>query len=312
MKKLLTIISLVLFSTTAMARDHISVVGSSTVFPFSTTAAEGFARVSKYKAPVIESTGSGGGFKLFCKGVGMNTPDITNASRAIKQKEKEMCVKNGVTAKEYLIGYDGITISNSINSPLFKLTREEIFQAVAKEVLIDGKWVANPFTKWSEINSQLPDFEIHLMIPPPTSGTRDAFVELVMHKTCKAYGLPKKGDAGYKKLCTNVREDGYAIQMGENDTLIVQKLMSDPKALGIFGYSFLEMNMDKVQGSWVDGAKPTFDTIKDGSYPISRPLYFYVKQEHIGTIPGIEKFVKVFFSRSMMRRLADIGLIPAK
>ena len=282
-----------MLSTPALARDQISIVGSSTVFPFSTTVAEKFGQVSGFKSPVVESTGSGGGLKMFCAGVGTMTPDIANASRAIKQKELDRCTANGVTPIERLIGYDGIVFANSKNGVPFNLTKEHIFKAVAYQVLINGEWVPNPYKNWSDIDSSLPDLKISIMIPPPTSGTRDAFVELIMHAACKKdYGMSKKE---YKKNCSNVRTDGnYVVQVGENDNLIIEKLQNDENRFGVFGFSFLDQNRDKIQGAVINGVYPEFDTIADGSYTVSRPLFYYIKKEHLGIIPGIEEYDAMF------------------
>jgi len=299
-----------LFVTTAHARNQISIVGSSTVYPFATTVAEKLGQRGKFKTPVVESTGTGGGMKLFCAGIGTTTPDITNASRAIKETEKALCEKNGVTPIEYMIGYDGIVIANYNKGKEFAFTKGDIFNAVAEQVFIDGKWVANPYKNWKEINPNFPDQEIRFMLPPPTSGTRDAFVELIMHQYCKKeLGLPKKGPDGYKEKCTRLKVDPNIAIMGENDSLIVQKLQDDENRFGIFGFSFLDQNRDTMRGNSVNGVKPYVETIADGSYTVSRPLFFYVKKEHIGFIPGIEQFVKTFQSRGMRSRLEDLGLI---
>jgi len=299
-----------LFVTTAHARNQISIVGSSTVYPFATTVAERLGQGKKFKTPVVESTGTGGGMKLFCTGIGSTTPDITNASRAIKETEKALCEKNGVTPIEYMIGYDGIVVANYNKGKEFAFTKGDIFNAVAEQVFIDGKWVANPYKNWKEINPNFPDQEIRFMLPPPTSGTRDAFVELIMHQYCKKeLGLPKKGPDGYKEKCTRLKVDPNIAIMGENDSLIVQKLQDDENRFGIFGFSFLDQNRDTMRGNSVNGVKPYVETIADGSYTVSRPLFFYVKKEHIGFIPGIEQFVKTFQSRGMRSRLEDLGLI---
>ena len=316
--RLLTAFAVVLFSmgvaNSASARDQISIVGSSTVFPFATTVAEKFGQQSNFKTPVIESTGSGGGLKMFCKGIGTGTPDIANSSRAIKPKEVAQCAEAGIEPIEYLVGYDGITISNSKQSPRASFTKLDIFNAVAVDVMIDGKWVPNPYKKWSDIRAELPDIKIDLMIPPTTSGTRDAFVELILHKVCKKeYGMSKKE---YKSKCTAVRTDGnYVVPMGENDNLLIEKLGKDERRFGVFGFSFLDQNSDKVHGALIDGAEPTFETIADGSYGVSRPLYFYVKKQHIGVVPGIEEYVDMFMSDQMIGvdgTLSEQGLIPPK
>ena len=298
----------------AREANQISVVGSSTVFPFATIASEKWSKSTGHKAPIIESTGSGGGLKLFCAGIGIQHPDITNASRAIKKSEKELCAKNGITPIEYLIGYDGITFSNSNKAPQYKLTKEHIFLAVAKDIPSNGKWVENGYIYWSNIDPNLPKVKINVIAPPPSSGTRDAFVELVMHSVCKKiYKMPKKGEDGYKARCSSLREDGLVVEAGENDNLIVAKLTNDQSRFGIFGFSFLDQNRDRVQGSIIDNVSPSFDTIADGSYGVSRPLFFYVKKEHIGVIPNLQSYADYFMSLATDDGpLADAGLIPKK
>jgi phosphate transport system substrate-binding protein len=303
------------------ARDYISIVGSSTVYPFATVVAEQFGRTSKFKTPKIGSTGSGGGLKLFCGGVGVQHPDIANSSRQIKASEVAECAKNGVREiVEVEIGYDGIVLADSVASPRFALTRKAIFLALAKQVP-DPKGgeslIANPYKTWKDVDPALPARAIEVLGPPPTSGTRDAFVELAMEGGCKAFpwiaALKDKDENRYKAVCHTIREDGRFIEAGENDNLIVQKLKANPGALGVFGYSFLEQNEDSVQGSTVDGVAPTFESISGGSYPVSRPLYFYVKKAHVGSIPGIPEYVAEFTSARAMGEegyLADKGLIP--
>jgi len=300
------------FAGAAQARDQIQIVGSSTVFPFSTAVAEQFGQKSDFKTPVVESTGSGGGMKLFCEGVGENTPDITNASRRIKEKEFKSCVANGVTPVEVKIGFDGIVLANSKAGATLDLTLAQVFLALAKEVPVDGKLVANPYKNWSDIDPSLPNAKIEVLGPPPTSGTRDAFVEIAMEGGCKK--VPGAKDLGLaKKACHEMREDGAFIEAGENDNLIVQKLEANPAALGIFGFSFLDQNADKVQGSNIDGVNPTFENIAAGDYPVSRSLFFYVKKEHVGVIPGIEGYVAEFVAEGTWGDegyLSDKGLIP--
>jgi phosphate transport system substrate-binding protein len=318
MKYILSIVLLVTgcaFSPVlAREANQISVVGSSTVFPFATIASEKWSKSTGHKAPIIESTGSGGGLKLFCAGIGIEHPDVTNASRAIKKSEKELCAKNGITPIEYLIGYDGITFSNSNEAPQYKLTKEHIFLAVAKDIPSNGKWVENGYIYWSNIDPNLPKVKINVIAPPPSSGTRDAFVELVMHSVCKKiYKMPKKGEDGYKARCSSLREDGLVVEAGENDNLIVAKLTNDQSRFGIFGFSFLDQNRDRVQGSIIDNVSPSFDTIADGSYGVSRPLFFYVKKEHIGVIPNLQSYADYFMSLATDDGpLADAGLIPKK
>lgn len=317
MKKLLLATAVVALTGSVTARDHISIVGSSTVFPFASVVSEAHGK-SGFKSPHIESTGSGGGMKLFCAGIGPKHPDITNASRAIKSSEKKLCAKNNVTPIERLIGYDGIAFANSRDGKKFSLTKEEIYLAIARKVPAGktGKnWnkdtmIDNPFTTWNQINSKLPNQKIDILVPPPTSGTRDAFVELVMHKTCKSYGMPKKGANGYKKQCSQLREDEHVTIVGENDNLIIQKLGNDSNRFGIFGFSFLDQNMDKVQGAVINGKEASFETIADGSYPISRPLFYYIKKEHMDSIPGINEYDKLFAEMAKPEgRLEDLGLI---
>ena len=289
--------------------NQISIVGSSTVFPFATIVAERFAKNTSFNAPVIESTGSGGGLKLFCSGIGLQYPDITSSSRAIKDSEKEKCASAGITPIEYLIGYDGITFSNSKKSSNLSLTKEQIFNAVSAKIMSNGKMVDNGYKRWSDIDPYLPNVKIDVLAPPPSSGTRDAFVELVMHSVCKkVYKMSKKD---YKAQCSALREDGYVVETGENDNLIIEKLDSDENRFGIFGFSFLDQNKDRVQGSTIDGVAPTFETIADGSYKVSRPLFFYIKKEHIGVVPGIQEYADYFISLSDEDGpLASAGLIP--
>lgn len=298
----------------AQSRDYISIVGSSTVFPFATAVAEEFANTTDYPAPVIESTGSGGGLSLFCQGTGVDSPDITNSSRAIKSSEIETCAANGVTdITEVNIGYDGIVLANSNTATPYALTRAQIWQALAKTVPVDGELVPNPHNFWSDIDPSLPSHPIEVLGPPPTSGTRDAFVELVMDVGCEDFPeVAAAGDAA-PGICAAMREDGLFIEAGENDNLIVQKLQSNPNALGIFGFSFLDSNMDTLHGSEIDGVAPAFEAIADGSYPVSRPLFFYVKNAHVGTVPGIEDFIAEFTAESTLGPdgyLTEVGLIP--
>lgn len=324
MNKLIISAALILsFSATVIAagRDTISIVGSSTVYPFATVVAERFGKSTSFKTPKIESTGSGGGVKLFCAGIGIDSPDITNASRRIKESEFKTCQNNGVKdIVEVLIGYDGIVVANAKSAPRLQLTRKDIFLALAKEVpALDGseKLVPNPYKTWKDVNPSLPADRIEVLGPPPTSGTRDAFAELALEGGCKTFDwikLIKSSDKKrYKSICHSIREDGAYIEAGENDNLIVQKLEANPKALGVFGFSFLDQNGDKVQGSLVDGAEPEFETIATGEYPVSRPLYFYVKKAHLDKVPGIAEYVHAFTNENAVGDegyLLDKGLIP--
>lgn len=310
-------LSALMVAGAAHARDTIQIVGSSTVFPFSTAVAEQFGQKTTFNTPVVESTGSGGGMKLFCEGTGANTPDITNASRRIKDKEFTKCVENGVTPVEVKIGFDGIVLANAKSGQTFSLTRKQIFQALAKNVPVDGKMVPNPYVKWSDIDASLPDLKIEVLGPPPTSGTRDAFVEIAMRGGAKKFetlaALRKEDKKAFKAIAKDIREDGAFIEAGENDNLIVQKLEANPAALGIFGFSFLDQNADKLQGATVGGTAPEFENIAAGEYPISRSLFFYVKKEHVGVIPGIEEYVAEFTAEGTWGDegyLTDKGLIP--
>lgn len=317
-KTLLTLAVAASMTAVAQSRDTISIVGSSTVYPFATVVAENFGNSTSFNAPKIESTGSGGGLKLFCAGVGVAHPDITNASRAIKDKEVKMCKENGVAeVTEIKVGYDGIVFANSKKGDGVDLTRAQIFSALAKEVVVGGKIVANPYKMWSDIDASLPAVKIEVLGPPPSSGTRDAFVELVMEEACEEFpeiaALEESNKDRFKEVCKTMREDGGFVEAGENDNLIVQKLDANPAAFGIFGFSFLDANSDKIQGAAVEGVAPTFDMIASGDYPVSRALYFYVKNQHVGTIPGLQEYVEMFVSDAAIGDegyLSDVGLIP--
>lgn len=316
----ISVLAGLLITANAFARDNIEVVGSSTVYPFSTVVAERYGRSTGKATPKIESTGSGGGMKLFCSGVGTNYPDITNSSRRIKMSEFKKCQKNGVKdVIEVQIGYDGIVIANSVDAKSINLSRKDIFLALAAKVPGDteGSLIDNPYTNWKQINPSLPDIDIEVLGPPPTSGTRDAFVELGMEGGCKKIAwiaaLKKTDKNTYKQVCHTVREDGRYIEAGENDNLIVQKLEANPAALGIFGFSFLDQNADKVQGARIESIEPTFESIADKSYPISRPLFFYVKKAHVGVVPGMMGYLKEFTSErawGVEGYLAEKGMIP--
>ncbi len=302
----------------AQARDQIHIVGSSTVFPFATAVAERFGRAGKFKTPVVESTGSGGGLKLFCQGVGEKTPDVANSSRRIKASEVELCAANGVKQiVEVRIGFDGIVLASSKRSARSSLTLQQIFLALAKQVPVGGKLVANPYKLWSDVDKSLPAVKIEVLGPPPTSGTRDAFVEIAMEGGARTIpmleAIRAKDEKAFQAVAHAIREDGAYVEAGENDNLIVQKLEANPKALGIFGFSFLDQNADKIQGSTIDGIAPTFEAIADGSYAVSRSLYFYVKSAHIGKIPGLREFIAEFTSETASGDegyLSDRGLIP--
>ncbi len=287
----------------ALARDQIKIVGSSTVFPYTQAVAEEFGKKTGKKAPVVESTGTGGGMKIFCQGIGEDKPDITGASRAMKKSEYELCTENGVDdVTEVLIGYDGLSIAQSKKGKPMDLTKEQIFLALASEVPDESgeKLVKNPNKKWSDVDSSLPDIAITAYGPPPTSGTRDAFVELAMHEGCEELEYFKKNEDQVKEKCTPMRQDGPFIEAGENDNLIVQRIEADPNSLGIFGYSFLYENKDKLQGVKVGGTEPGFDTIADGSYGLSRPLFVYIKNPHRKVIAGMDEFITEYVSDDSM------------
>jgi len=309
------------FIYSVTSRDQINVVGSSTVYPFSTVVAENFGNKTGIKVPKIESTGSGGGMKLFCKGLGTGHPDITNASRRIKKNEFNQCKENGIDVVEIKVGYDGIVIANSKKAKLLNLTKRQIFLALAKQVpegnKEGGNLVDNPNKKWSDIDPNLPNKKIEVLGPPPTSGTRDAFNELAIEGGCKTFpklkAIKKQDKKKYKAICRAVREDGAFIEAGENDNLIVQKLVENENAFGVFGFSFLIENEDKIQGSTVDGIAPTMETIADKSYGVSRPLYFYVKLAHVDVIPGIREFLAEYTSDDSWGPggyLEERGMIP--
>ena len=310
--------SIAAVSTPAMARDTVNVVGSSTVYPFATVVAERFGRNTNFPTPKLESTGSGGGLKLFCAGIGTQHPDITNASRRMKKSEFELCQSNGVKEiTEVKIGADGIVIANSKDAEKLDLSLKQVFLALAKEVPDPkggDKLVANPYQKWSDIDSSLPNLEISVMGPPPTSGTRDAFVEIAMEGGCKTFdfikAMPKKE---MKSVCHSMREDGPFVEAGENDNLIVQRLAQDKDTLGIFGYSFLMENSSQIQAATIGGVEPTPETIADEDYPVARSLFFYIKNAHVGVVPGIKEYAEEFTTEGAWGDngyLVDVGLIP--
>jgi phosphate transport system substrate-binding protein len=310
-------------STTGSAqagRDTVSVVGSSTVYPFTTTVAEQLGRQGRFKTPKVESTGTGGGIKLFCNGVGVQHADVVNASRRMNASELETCRKNGVTEIiEIKIGFDGLTLSENRRGISFPLTREQVYLALAKQVpdrrnptqLID-----NPYKTWKDIDPKLPATRIEVLGPPPTSGTRDSFHELYLEPGCRKYAwldqLRKDDEKRFKRLCYTIREDGAFVEAGENDNLIVQKLEANPRAIGIFGFSFLEENLDKLRGLKIEGVEPTFESIASGKFPAARPMYVYFKKAHIGVIPGLPEFMNEYVSDKAIGEegyLTDRGLV---
>ena len=310
--------SIAAVSAPAMARDTVNVVGSSTVYPFATVVAERFGRNTNFPTPKLESTGFGGGLKLFCAGIGTQHPDITNASRRMKKSEFELCQSNGVKEiTEVKIGADGIVIANSKDAEKLDLSLKQVFLALAKEVPDPkggDKLVANPFQKWSDIDSSLPNLEISVMGPPPTSGTRDAFVEIAMEGGCKTFDFIKAMEKkDMKSVCHSMREDGPFVEAGENDNLIVQRLAQDKDTLGIFGYSFLMENSSQIQAATIGGVEPTPETIADEDYPVARSLFFYIKNAHVGVVPGIKEYAEEFTTEGAWGDngyLVDVGLIP--
>jgi phosphate transport system substrate-binding protein len=302
MKKLVQILcAVVLFSSLAQAAEQsIKVVGSSTVYPFTTVVAERFGKDSKHGTPIVESTGTGGGMKLFCAGIGTNSPSVTNASRAIKDKEAKLCEKNGVSFIEFKVGNDGIAFANSVEGPKVNLTKEQLWQAMAD-------LGARP-KLWSDIDPSLPGYEIKIMTPPATSGTRDAWVDLVMNKGC-----PKEIKDKDKKSCSILREDGAVIEVGENDTLLINKLTADREMFAIFGFSYLDASRDKIQAAQIEGETISLESIQSYEYPIARPLFVYFKKEHMDVVPGLEGFMKAYISKRAMGKrgyLSDLGLVP--
>ena len=299
----------------ALSADAIRIVGSSTVYPFTTSVAEQFAKKTGAPAPIIESTGTGGGVKLFCQGDGPNTPDAVNASREMKPEELDACAKAGVGKIEQItIGLDAIVVARSKDSGPINVTLDQLYRAVAKYVLVDGKWVENPNTVWK--NHKGEEVRMEILGPPPTSGTRDSFVELVVEKACKeevkAAGITLSAD-DEKKYCKSIREDGVYVEAGENDNLIVQKLIANPDAFGIFGFSFLEQNTNSIIGASIDGVEPTYDNVEAGKYPIARKLYVYFKASHLESNPDLKKFLEEYQSEDAIGEdgyLVDKGLIP--
>jgi phosphate transport system substrate-binding protein len=322
MKRFLLAASFIaLAASPSFARDQIRIVGSSTVYPFSTVVAEAFAKSTGMKTPIVESTGTGGGVKLFCAGLGEDTPDFVNASRKMKKAEMEICVKNGVTdITEFKVGYDGLTIAMAKSAPDVNLTRKQIFLAMAKQVPDkDGKMIDNPYKMWNEIDVTLPAKKIEVLGPPPTSGTRDSFAELYLKKGAEEFPslveLAAKDVAAFDAIWKTVRTDGAYVEAGENDNLIIQKIEANPDAFGVFGYSFLEENKNKLKAASIEGDQPTYESISLGNYKGSRLLYFYMKKDHLGLVPGMIEYVTEFTSKAAIGEdgyLLDKGLVGLK
>ena len=316
-KTLVVAISGLALAAPALARDEIRIVGSSTVFPYTQAVAENFVNLTGAPSPIVESTGTGGGMKIFCGGIGEGFPDVTGASRAMKVSEFELCTSNGVTdISEALIGFDGLSMAVSRDSDVdWDLSLQDIYLALAAQVPVNGEWADNPHKTWADVNPDLPAIEILAYGPPPTSGTRDAFVELAMHHGCKELPFVKDGGFGkdwIKENCSRMRQDGPFVEAGENDNLIVQRLNADANAMGIFGYSFLYENLDALKGVRIEGVEPSTETIADKSYPISRPLYVYFKNAHRGVIPNLDAFIEEYMSDDALEDdgyLAERGLV---
>lgn len=319
-KTVIAVLSTATLVISLQARDQVKIVGSSTVYPFSSAVAEELGVTTNHPTPVVESTGSGGGIKLFSAGNDLNTPDITNASRRMKPKEYKLCVKNGISnITEAIIGFDGIVFAQAKTNKPFNVTKKELFLAVAKEIPSKNgkKLIINPYKKWSDISPKLPNREIVIYGPPKSSGTRDAFEDMILKtqtKKIKTYEdtYRKTGDKTYKNYKL-IRTDGVYVPSGENDNLIIAKLNKNKIAFGIFGYSFLAENNDKVQGAKVNNIYPTPDNISNGKYPISRSLFFYIKNSHINKIPALKDYITMFMSENMIGDngiLKEIGLIP--
>ncbi len=322
MKRLLLAASLLALAVSpSLARDQIRIVGSSTVYPFATVVAEAFAKSTGMKTPIVESTGTGGGVKLFCAGIGEDTPDFVNASRKIKKVEFEICNKNGVTdITEFKIGYDGLTIVMAKSAADLNLTRKQIFLALSKQVPDkDGKLIDNPYKMWNEIDPALPAKKIEVLGPPPTSGTRDSFAELYLKKGAEEFPslveLAAKDVPAFDVVWKTVRTDGAYVEAGENDNLIVQKIEANPDAMGILGYSFLEENMNKLKAASIEGDQPNYESISLGNYKGSRLLYFYMKKDHLGLVPGMIEYVTEFTSKAAIGEdgyLLNKGLVGLK
>jgi phosphate transport system substrate-binding protein len=297
----------------AQARDQIRIVGSSTVFPFTTAVAENFGRSTSFRPPIVESTGTGGGMRLFCGGVGPSHPDVSNASRRITKSEFDTCRNTGVTEiVELKIGFDGIVVTTKRGAPKFNLTREQVWRALARQVPVNGQWVNNPFTTWQQVDASLPNARIEVIGPPPTSGTRDSFNELMLQGGCANVAEVRAVQDAAQRLryCTQIREDGRFIEGGENDNLIVQRVAAgDGTVLGVFGFSFLEENLDKIEAKLIDGVEPKFETISEGKYPVARDMFIYAKKAHVGVIPGIREFLAEYVSD---RAMGDNGYLEQK
>lgn len=311
-------IALVSVVSAAQARDQVRIVGSSTIFPLTTKVAEHFARTTGEPAPVVESTGSGGGFKLFCGGVGEQYPDIVDASRPISGSETAICAANSVRKiSEIKIGYDGIVLLGSREAPTMSLTARQLYLALARTIPVNGASVPNPNVKWSDVDPSLPDLKIRVYGPPPTSGTRDLMGQLLLDKGCSTFAdiasLESSDPDSFRLLCRTIREDGAYIEAGENDRLVISKLEKDPTSYGVMGFNNLERNREKLRGITINGIEPDYETILDGSYPGSRALYLYVKDDHEQLVRSLGAFVSIYVSEAVIGEdglLVENGLVP--
>ena len=299
------------------ARDYVSIAGSSTVLPFATMVAEAMGNDPRFKTPVVESGGSSVGKKGVCEGIGTEFIDFGNASSRMKAKELAFCDKNGVDLTEIKVGYDGIVVANSKKSGQLEISRAHLGMALTAEIpQKDGTWIPNPYKKWSDIDASYPDLEIRVYGPPTTSGTRASFAEMINQKSyCGKDPVAKAASAARNdkkgKKCRAMRTDGAYIEAGEQDNLIVQKLQEDPSAYGIFGFSYLDQNSDTLQGALISGTNPTFDEIANGTYSVSRALYFYVKHAHVGVVPGMKEYMAEWVKHwGEDGALSDAGMIP--
>lgn len=315
MRRLAVLFACLALPAAAATRDQVRVVGSSTIFPYTQAVAEEFSGETGFPSPVVESTGTGGGMQLFCAGVGPRTPDVTTASRRILPSEVALCRRNGVTdITEARFGEDAVVLARSRRAPPVAFSRAELFQGLAASVEVDGKLVANPYRRWREIAPHLPDTPIEVFGPPLTSGTRDAFIALVMNTGCRSFpAIAALPEPERTETCGRIRQDGPFIEAGESDNVIVRRLAADPGAIGIFGYSFLYENADQLRGAALDGVAPTREAIASGAYGAIRSLYLYVKNAHRGAIPGLEGFLAEYLSEAAIGPggyLVERGLIP--
>lgn len=307
-------LALIICSASARAGDQIRIVGSSTIYPFATAVAEHFGKTTGFKAPVVESTGSGGGLKLFCAGLDELSPDIAAASRRITPGERSACATNSVKdVVEIVIGYDGLLIANAKSAKPYRLTHQQLFLALAKTVPQGDKLVPNPYRRWKDIDPSLPADPIMVFGPALNHGTRDSLVELVMDQACREFpAIQALDEAAQRQACDAVREDGAFIDVSQNYTITLQKLVMEPHAVGILPFSYLDQNRDKIQAAIFDGQEASYDNIFNHTYPLSRPLYLYVKAAHLTITKGLKEYVEDFASEKVWGKdglLAERGLI---